>query len=182
MPEPTMDDLIKRVERLERQNRLLKFVGTAMLVGMIAAACEVGGSVKKETFAEVRAGKFILVGGHDEQLATLGTQGLILRGPAANIILRNVDEKDSPQSLPIDDPLQFQPYISLQGRNGNIRLDSGKSQSKDDPGFGPLVSIDNQPSNSSQLQTQRDSIELSLTDGNPSLYLYKDRNVIWAAQ
>jgi hypothetical protein len=142
------------------------------------AACEVAGILKKETFAEVRAGKFIVLGGNNEQLATISEEGLMLRGPVANIVLRNVDEKDSPQSLLIDNPLQFQPYISLLGRNGNIRLDVGESPSRENPGFGPFLSIDNRISNVKN-KTEEDSIELSLSDGKPHLYLYKDRNVIW---
>ncbi len=181
MNEPTLDNVIRRLERLERQNRLLKIVGIATLIVVTAAACEIAGNLKKVTFAEVRAGKFILVGGNNEQLAALGMEGLTLRGPAANIILRNVDEKDSPQSLLIDNPLQFQPYISLLGRNGEIRLDVGKLPDKGDSGFGPFLSIDNHPMNKLKNESQGDSIELTLTDGKPNLNLYKDRKFIWGA-
>jgi hypothetical protein len=179
MNEPTLGNVIRRLERLERQNRLLKSVGIAMLVVMTAAACEVADKLKKETFAEVRAGKFIVTGGNNEQLAVLGEQGLTLRGPGANIILRNVDEKDSPKSFLIDNPLQFQPYISLQGRNGNIRLDVGEIPDKEATGFGPFLSIDNM--NKLKNESQKDSIELSLTDGKPNVNLYKDRKFIWGA-
>jgi len=179
MNEPMLQDVIRRLERLERQNRLLKIVGTAMLVAMTAAACEVARSPKNETFAEIRAKRFVLIAGNNEQLAVLGMQGLTLSGPAANIILSNVDEKESPQSLLIDNPLQFQPYISLRGRNGNIRLDVGEIPGKEATGFGPFLSIDNM--NKLKDESQKDSIEFSLTDGKPNVNLYKDRKFIWGA-
>lgn len=180
MNEPTLDNVIRSLERLERQNWLLKIVSIAMLIVVTAAACEVVGNPKNETFAEVRAKKFVLIDGNNEQLAILGTQGLTLRGPAANIILKNVEEKDSPQSINIDNPLQRQPYISLQGRNGNITLDIGKSKSKDDPGYGPFLSIHNQSSDNPQFH-ERDMVELSVSDGNPSLNLSKNSRSIWNA-
>jgi hypothetical protein len=106
-----------------------------MLVLLSVAACEVTRNLRKETFAEVKAGKFVVIGGNNEELATLSDQGLTLRGPGANIILRNVDEKDLPPQS-VDNP-EFQPYIALIGRNEIIKLDVGM------PGreFGPFLSI-----------------------------------------
>jgi hypothetical protein len=176
MDEPTVDNVIKRLERLEQQNRVLKVAVIALLV-LTIGACEFAQTPKKAHFSEVRAGSFILDGGKNKQLATLNGFGLTLYGPAANIILRNIDEEGWPDFIPKTNQLEHQPYISLLGHNGGIQLSLGHLPENGRPANGPFLSI----SNHSKFRdpTEEDSVELSVGRGKPSLNLYKDGNFIW---
>ncbi len=59
MSQPTLDALLRRLERLERQNRRLKFVGSAavFLMGMVLLSGATGAKVPDE----IRAKSFVLV-------------------------------------------------------------------------------------------------------------------------
>jgi hypothetical protein len=177
MNEPILEHLIRRLDYLERQNRVMKIAAIITLIVATAAACEIGTAPKDVSFKTVKAQSFVLTGHKNEVLGVLGMAGMTLRGPAANIILRNVDENDSPHTLLVADPLQFRPYISLVGRNGAIRLDLGIPPTREKRAIGPFLSIDNGSVNTHE--SEEDIIELSLSNGRPSLNLYRDKNMIW---
>ena len=132
MSEPTVDNVIKRLERLEQQNCVLKVAVIGILV-LAIAACEFAQTPKKEHFSEVRAGSFILVGGDNKQLATLNGFGLTLYGPAANIALRNIDGQGW-DNFPETAQFEHQPWISLLGHNGGIKLSLGHLPANGRPG------------------------------------------------
>ncbi len=69
MNEPKADNIVKRLDRLERENRRIRLVGTLLLVGIVALV--VMGQSKSKVAKVIEAEKFVLRDGGGRERAAL---------------------------------------------------------------------------------------------------------------
>lgn len=144
MNEPTMDKLVQRLDRLERDNRRMKRFG-ALVIVLIAAVVLMGQSTISKVVSVVEAEKFVLrdSSGRKRALLTASdsnvTFSLYDRKGAIGVSLETIDDKGS--SLFLTDKKskirlllrskEGMPKVMIIDKNGRIRAVLGRTSDKE---------------------------------------------------
>jgi hypothetical protein len=113
MNQPTLEDLAKRVKRLERQNRILKSAGLVALLGIVAAVL-LGQTKSNQVAKVVEAEKFVVMDQH-------GTVRAMLSADSSGAQLRLFDEDDQVRITLAT--CRDRTNLSFYNENGSVGVD-----------------------------------------------------------
>ena len=204
MSEPTMENLVQRLDSLERQNRWLKRIDAILLFGIAAAflmgqsQCNLSKTGVSQASKLIEAQKFIVRDANGKERARFTETGLtfsdsngtervhLLVGDlitqleffveGRRMLLGICNDKSN-----VDCPSSAQ--LLLAGGEGNVRLDAGNQPFQNIGGWQPFLSISSNKGGSVQLEgntveltrARVPRIRLSVDDDGPSIDLL-DKN------
>ena len=117
MNQPMMETLVERLDRLERENRRLKWVGSVVLIG-ITALVLMGQAGPRHVFKIVQAEQFVLRDPSGQTRAVLGT----VADGSAGLALYDRDGKDRAKLIVLPDGMSG---LIAFDRDGKLRAGTG---------------------------------------------------------